>query len=380
MNDDYYCADALSFQKRTLIPRIPAERPLCFLREEDHLPPGCVISPDGTLTFSLMFPQASSVQIRFFSTPLQELSLVRDGDLWRGSIFAGTGLIVLQIMVDRQEVLSPMLPIGFGANRPMNMIEVPEEDTVISPAAVPHGSVVNDYFVSAVSGKLERICVYLPPDYHTSSRKYPVLYLQHGHGENETVWVNQGRMNFIADQLIAAGRAVSTIVVMCCGMVCFEEEDGVRLGYTEEFPRMLLEEVIPFIESRYRVCPDAEHRAMAGLSMGSIQTSIVTLNHPELFSHVGLFSGFVQDPLTGYAGHLELEKLECYRNAFKLYFRAIGDQDPYLPNFLSDDELLSRHGIDCARRIYSGGHEWKVWQHCFHDFYQMLFQNHEHTW
>ena len=374
MNDDYCYADALSFQKRTLLPRTQAERPLCFLREDDRLPPGCEISPDGTLTFSLLFHRASSVQIRFFSTPPQELSLVRDGELWRGNIFAGTGLIGLQVIVDGQEVLSPMLPIGFGGNLPMNMLEVPEEGAVIGPTAVPHGSAVNDYFESAVSGKLERICVYLPPDYPTSNRKYPVLYLQHGHGENETVWVNQGRMNFIADQLIAAGRAVSTIVVMCNGMMCVEEEDGVRLGYTGEFPRMLLEEVIPFIESRYRVYSDAGQRAMAGLSMGSIQTSIVTLNHPELFSHVGLFSGFVQDPLTGYAEHLEPEKLERYRNSFKLYFRAIGDQDPYLPNFLSDDELLSRYGIDCERRIYPGGHEWKVWQHCFHDFYQLLFQ------
>ena len=180
-------------------------------------------------------------------------------------------------------------------------------------------------------------------------------------------------MNSIADNLIAAGQATATIVVMCNGMTDFEGENGVELSYAEAFPHMLLEEVIPYIEGRYPTLTDAEHRAMAGLSIGSIQTSIITLNHPERFSHVGVFSGFVQDPLAGYSNHLTPEKLDRYRNAFKLYFRAIGDQDSFLPHFRSDDELLAKHGVAGERRIYPGGHEWKVWQHCFYDFYQLLF-------
>ncbi len=194
-----------------------------------------------------------------------------------------------------------------------------------------------------------------------SDKRYPVLYLQHGHGENETTWVTQGRMNFIADNLIDEGKAVPSIVVMCNGMTVFDEEGGVRLDYAESFPRMLVEEVIPYIYRRYRTLSDAGHRAMAGLSMGSIQTSIITLNHPELFSYVGLFSGFVQDPLTGYTGHLSPEKLKNYKDRFKVYFRGIGDRAIFLRNFLRDDELLERQKIPSDRRVYEGGHEWRVW-------------------
>ena len=97
------------------------------------------------------------------------------------------------------------------------------------------------------------------------------------------------------------------------------------------------------------------------------------LNHPELFRYTGLFSGFVQDPLAGYSNHLTPQKLAAYKDRFKVYFRGIGDQDPYMPNFLSDDDLLTEYGIKCERHIYRGGHLWKVWQHCFHDFYQLLF-------
>lgn len=373
-NQDYCYASALSFRKLNLIPRDFNIGPVSCLSDSDRVPQAWEILPEGCVQFRLYYPNAKSVALQFLWSEPITIPLEREGDLWIGKVEVGAGLNGLFVLVDGNEVLSPALPIGFSSNRPLNMIEVPETDAVIEPKDVPHGSVVMDQFYSRVTNRLERIYVYLPPDYQTSGKRYPVLYLQHGHGENETTWVTQGRMNSIADNLIAAGQATATIVVMCNGMTDFEGENGVELSYAEAFPHMLLEEVIPYIEGRYRTLADADHRAMAGLSMGSIQTSIITLNHPELFSHVGVFSGFVQDPLAGYANHLTSENLDRYRNAFKLYFRAIGDQDPFLPHFRSDDELLARYGIDCERRIYPGGHEWKVWQHCFHDFYQLLFK------
>ncbi len=372
-NKDFCYASALSLRKLNLIPRDFNIGPVSRLSDSERLPQAWEILPDGCVRFCLYYPNAKSVALQFLWNEPFTIPLKREGDLWIGTAEARTGLMGLFVLVDGNEVLSPALPIGFSSSRPMNMIEVPEADTVIEPEDVPHGSVVMDQFNSRITKRLERVYVYLPPDYQSSGKRYPILYLQHGHGENETTWVTQGRMNYIADNLIASGKAVPSVVVMCNGMTDFEEEEGVRLGFTEAFPHMLLEEVIPYIEGRYRTLADAEHRAMAGLSMGSIQTSITTLNHPELFSHVGVFSGFVQDPLTGYAEHLTQEKLDRYRNAFKLYFRAIGDQDPFLPHFRSDDELLARYGIDGERRIYPGGHEWKVWQHCFYDFYQLLF-------
>lgn len=373
-NTDYCYASALSFQKLSMIPRQLLASPMSYLTEELRVPQAYSIEPDGSVLFRLYYPNAKSVQLQILGDEPRNLILRQNGDLWTESCIPGTGLIGVIVNVDGNEVLSSALPIGYSSNRPMNLIQVPEKDAVIEPKDVPHGSVAMDFFRSAVSGNLERLFVYLPPDYPTSNKRYPVLYLQHGHGENETTWVTQGRMNFIADNLIAAGKAEASIVVMCNGMTAFEEEGGIRLDYAEGFPRMLMEEVFPYIERRYRVMTGVEHRAIAGLSMGSIQTSIITLKHPELFSYVGLFSGFVQDPLTGYTEHLSSDKLEDYRNRFKLYFRAIGNKDIFIRNFLSDDELLERHSISCDRRIYNGGHEWKVWQHCFHDFYPLLFK------
>lgn len=373
-NDDYYYASALSFRKLDMIPRQLLSVPLAHMSDDMRVPQGYTIQPDGGVAFCLHYPNAKSVQLQILGENPQNLTLNQNDSLWRGSCDPGTGLLAVIVTVDGNEVLSSALPIGYSSNRPMNLIEVPEKDTVIEPQKCAHGSVVMDFFQSQVSKKLERIYVYLPPDYMVSGKRYPVLYLQHGHGENETTWVTQGRMNFIADNLIAAHKACPAIIVMCNGMLTSEEDGCVHLCYAEGFPRMLVDEVIPFIEGRYRTFADAEHRAMAGLSMGSIQTSIITLNYPDLFRYIGLFSGFVQDPLTGYTGHLSPNKLEYFKNRFKVYFRGIGDKDIFLQYFLSDDELLERYDISCDRRIYEGGHEWRVWQHCFHDFYPLLFK------
>ncbi len=371
---DYLYAGALSFKRPDMISRQTFTVPLSRINDTQRIPQAYTIHDDGSVDFNLHYPDAGSVVLQISGDDPLIVKLERRNDLWSGKCKPGTGLMGVIVYVDGNEVICPSLPIGYSANRPLNMIDIPEENSVISPDECTHGSVVMDYFRSAVSGRLERIYVYLPAEYHSSNKSYPVLYLQHGHGENETAWVTQGRMNFIADKLIASEKAVPSIVVMCCGMMTFEEENGVRLGYTEEFERMLLEEVIPLVEKRYRVINDAEHRAMAGLSMGSIQTSIITLKHPEMFSHVGLFSGFVQDPLAGYTDHLSPELLKAYASRFRVYFRAIGDRDVFLQNFLSDDELLAEYGISSDRRIYHGSHEWKVWRHCFHDFYPLLFR------
>jgi len=373
-NSSYYFAGPLAFGACDMVPLSPPVSPATRLDDGERVPRGYRVNADGTVSFRLYYPNAGAVRVQVMNTEAPVYDLRREGAFWLGTADLGTGLITVLVTVDGNEVLSPMLPIEFSANRPMNMVEVPEEDSIIDPPGCPHGSVAADFFPSAVSGKLERIHVYLPAGYETGDRRYPVLYLQHGHGENETAWVAQGHMNFIADGLIAAGKAVPSIVVMCNGMLTVEEEGGVRLAFTGGFPRMLVEEVIPYIDSRYRTLADPEHRAMAGLSMGSIQTSIITLEHPELFRYAGLFSGFLQDPLARYTRHLSPERLSAYTERYRVYFRAIGDRDHYIQNFLSDDELLARHGVACDRRIYDGAHEWKVWRHCFRDFYPLLFR------
>ena len=200
-----------------------------------------------------------------------------------------------------------------------------------------------------------------------------MLYLQHGHGENEMVWFHQGKINFIYDTLIAENKAVPAIVVMCNGMYYIEDETGITLD-VGRLPELIRNEIIPYVDSHYRTFADREHRGMAGLSMGSLQTSMLSFSYPELFDYVGVFSGFVQDIITGSTVHVTEEKLLHFANGKKLFFRAMGDEDIYFEYFEKDDRLLEKYQILNVRKVYHGKHEWNVWRKCFCDFVQMIFK------
>ena len=286
----------------------------------------------------------------------------------------GEGFIAIFLKVDGTSILSEFFPIGYGGNKAINYIDVPEQDHPIELLGENHGSVLSDFFESKITGQLERIMIYLPPEYmQNTEKKYPVLYLQHGHGENETCWVSQGKMNFIYDNLVHQRKAVPAIVVMANGMIYEESGDKRELKY-RDMSAFVKEELIPYVENKYRTYGDKEHRAMAGLSMGSLQTSITAFEHSELFSYVGVFSGFVQDILTQNQSHLTEKNKESFRGNNKLFFRGIGAEDRFIDFFKSDDEFLEKSKIKCERKIYKGDHEWKVWRRCLYDFAQLIFR------
>ena len=334
------------------------------------LPEPYVITEEGTVRFQLYYPNAGKVELRDYS---QEYRLVKQGDFWCGEFDMGEGFLAVFLEIDGTSVISQFLPVGYGGNQIINYIDVPERERSIELPEGNHGSVVCDFFESRITGQLERVMIYLPPEYmQNTEKKYPVLYLQHGHGENETCWISQGKMNFIYDDLIYHGKAVPAIVVMANGMM-YEEDEEKRTLKFRKLSVFMKEELIPYIENKYRVLGDKEHRAMAGLSMGSLQTSIVAFENPELFSYVGVFSGFVQDILTQNQSHLAESNIDAFCNNNKLFFRAIGDEDVYIGYFRSDDKFLEKHGLKCEKKIYRGGHEWKVWRHCLYDFAQKIF-------
>lgn len=363
----------LTFRKTNMIPKDENMGPIVNYDYDAVLPNPYEVIGEGKVRFNLYYPDAQNVILR---TYLDAFELQKNGACWVGECNVGTGFIGVMLNVDGHEVLCPSLPIGFGGNKPINFIQILETASVIEPLNCSHGSVVMEYVPSVVTGRLERIYLYLPPDYHKNeAEKYPILYLQHGHGENETTWVNQGKVNFIFDNLIAQGKAKPAVVVMCNGMVSFERAKEIYVDITEAFEKMLISEVMPYVEKKYRVHADKAHRAMAGLSMGSMQTSVVTLKHQDLFNYAGIFSGFVRDVLTGYEGHMQMDYLQTYSKNLKYIFRAMGEDDNYMDAFLSDDQLFESYGIACERVIYPGYHEWKVWQHCIHDFAQKIFQD-----
>ncbi len=297
------------------------------------------------------------------------------------------GMTYIQLYVDGEEMLYPYLPIAYGCSRPYNAVVMPEEDDFYRLKDVPHGAVRREWFRSSVTSDWASCMVYTPPGYdEETDRKYPVLYLQHGHGENETGWVYSGKVNWILDNMIDAGEAKPFIVVMNAGMVQKKREDGNRVIDHTLLPDIIVKDVIPFIEGKYRIIGDRDNRAMAGLSMGSMHTSITTMTHPELFSRIGLFSGFLRDLIAGDPemdpisrkpsdnGHLKaLDDPEKFAEDYKVFFRGIGDSDHLIRFFLEDDEILKEKGVSCIRKMYKGGHDWNVWRRCIRDFAGIVF-------
>ena len=337
---------------------------------------GFEVREDGTVFFRIKAPNASEVNIDTFGTP-HLLSRVSD-EMWEGVADLGRGFKYIFVKIDGADVLCPYLPIGFGCCRPMNYIDVPvpgeAEWDVLD--GVPHGSVTRHIIDSTVTGKQEVCLVYAPPAYDPN-KKYPVLYLQHGYGENEIGWVFQGRLARIADRLLAEGSMREMLVVMGNGMAQMSGDEASMEHAAELYPRILLEDVIPFIEKRYPVLTDKWHRAMAGLSMGSFQTSLTTLTHPGLFGWAGLFSGFLRSPWPNVsASHLAiLDDAEKFRESFRLFYRAMGTEDQFFDRFLAEDELLAHKPVELLRRTFPGGHDWGVWRRCIHDFLPMLFKD-----
>ncbi|MDD3138798.1 MAG: alpha/beta hydrolase-fold protein [Lachnospiraceae bacterium] len=362
-------SDLLSFRKRlapTVDSDVVIDRP-----KTEILPEPYVITEERKIRFKLYYPNAGKVEIWDY---FKEYKLEKNGDFWCGEFDMGDGFIAIFLKIDGTSVLSEFFQIGYGGNQAINYIDVPEQDHPIELLGENHGSIVSDFIESKITGQLERIMIYLPPEYmQNTEKKYPVLYLQHGHGENETCWISQGKMNFIYDNLINQKKAVPAIVVMANGMM-YDESGDTRVLKFRDMSEFVKKELISYVENKYRTYGDKEHRAMAGLSMGSLQTSITIFENSELFSYVGVFSGFVQDILTQNQSHLTKENIDDFQVNIKLFFRGIGDEDQFIEFFQSDDVFLENNKLECERKIYKGGHEWNVWRRCFYDFAQKIFK------
>lgn len=346
------------------------------------IPKGIQVQEDGDILATFYAPEARMVSCGFEG---KEIAMSRgDNGIWQAVFTSETpGLKPIVFRVDGVAVMNPMAPIGFGWSRPMNYVDVPEKDCdFYFLKDVPHGTVAQEFYYSTVTGNYESCMLYLPPEYvGTSDKKYPVLYLQHGHGENEKCWLYQGKVNFIMDNLLAEGKTVPSVIVMNNGMVHTKNGEGNPVMDSSLLEHLLVKDCIPFIERKYRVYTDKENRAMAGLSMGSMQTSITTMHHPDLFNYVGVFSGFLRRLSDGNCDHLKfLDDKERFRASFKVFMRAMGTEDHFYDNFVKDNALMAERGLapdECPNHkicYYPGGHEWQVWRKCIYDFLQIVFQ------
>ena len=243
---------------------------------------------------------------------------------------------------------------------------------------VPHGDVREHWFHSGVDGNFRRMFVYTPAGYESeTSRRYPVLYLQHGAGEDESEWTHSGLAAIILDNLIAEGKAEPMIVVMNNDFVYKKGDRIIRLALSENwsanFEEMFVNEVIPDIDSHYRTVPDKAHRAMAGLSLGGMLTSNIGIKRPDLFSWFGLFSGGVtDDPAKLHDG---IMKTPAFKDV-RLVFMSCGE--------LEYPERVNKGaaGVNALGGRAKGvgyvspgtAHEWQTWRRSLYEFLPLLFK------
>lgn len=231
--------------------------------------------------------------------------------------------------------------------------------------------------MSKVTGEHRHIFVYTPPGYEQGRKKYPVLYLQHGYTENETGWSHQGRCGFIMDNLIADGKSLPFIIVMENGETSHPFTGAQRTNGSmnqnafEKFPDILIKDVIPFIEANFRVYKDAGHRALAGLSMGGMQTRQISLAHSDLFSQIGLFSG-------GTISAKDLQDHPDFLKNNKLTFISYGSREVENPRGQSPEQTVNEvKALGLNAHYYVSpltAHEWQTWRRSLYEFAPLLFR------
>jgi enterochelin esterase family protein len=258
------------------------------------------VNSEGRVRVQIKARDAHKVQLDISAV---KYDLTKDtSGVWTGeSAPQDEGFHYYQLWVDGAAVPDPSSLYFYGASRWGSGIEIPAKDQdFYAMKNVPHGQVIELPYFSKSNNSMRRCFIYTPPGYDKDAKKrYPVLYLQHGGGENETGWSSQGHANLIMDNLIAEGKAKSFIIVMDNGtwaMTGPRPADRTAgtwppKGWADGFSKTLLEDIIPMIDANYRTIADQPHRAMAGLSMGGMQTRVITLAHPEVFGYVGIFSG-----------------------------------------------------------------------------------------
>jgi enterochelin esterase-like enzyme len=381
---------------------------------------------DGRVVFRIHLPNAKSVQLEggqgLCSKPVP---LTRDSDgNWSVTLApAVMGFHYYWFNVDGAQMNDPGSETFFGYGRETGGIEIPDPQQISSdlvtapvipfyaPHKGPQGQLHEHWYESAMTGRWRRCFVYTPPEYGAAAnaeKRYPVLYLQHGAGEDETGWCRQGGVNFIMDNAIhgfsssffaqSAPKAKEMIVVMENGYASYKtksaemrdpSEKYLRTG-AEAFGAVMVNEVIPMIDRNFRTIADREHRAMAGLSMGGSQTMAIALTHLDLFAYIGTFSGaqFMVprspsagvtqqpfDPKTSYGG--AFADADAFNSKVRLLWMGAGTAELALNESLRVNAEKLRTANIKITQYHSPGtaHEWQTWRLCLNKFAPLLFQS-----
>lgn len=354
------------------------------------------VNSQGAVRVSIAAPQANLVQLDIGG---KKYDLKKDtAGVWTGeSAPQDVGFHYYQLNVDGASVPDPGSFYYYGASRWGSGIEIPAADSAFFALKnVPHGDLRKSYYFSKASNRMRPVYIYTPPGYEKeTAKKYPVLYLQHGMGENETGWGSQGYAGLIMDNLIAEGKAKPFIIVM--------ENSSVNLGgmrrpaappqgqtppapgapgnaprpgggpgrgmnFATEFEKVLFNDLIPYIEANYRVIANAENRAMAGLSMGGMQTRSLVMANPDKFAYVGMFSSGTFVPS-------EITDINAFKKKGKLVFMSFGGKEGGAARIPAAAEEWNKIGIKGVSYVSpETGHEWHSWRRSLYEFAPLLFK------
>ncbi len=360
------------------------------------------IYPDGRVEVRVKAPLAQKIQVQIGATPAIDMVKGEDG-LW--SVVSPPivpGFHYYYLTIDGVTVSDPASYSYYGVSKDSSGIDVPERGVDFYLVKdVPHGEIREHWYHSKATGSWRRCFIYTPPGYDAALKtRYPVLYLQHGGGEDETGWIRQGHANFILDNLIAAGQAKPMIIVMDSG---YAMRPGAvtpppspsnaanpnaflqRISaVTAVFDDVMIGDLIPEIDAKYRTLPDREHRAMAGLSMGGMQTLEVTMKHTDTFSYVGGFSGAD----LGFVFGQNLSEIKTAHNgvwsdpaAFgkkvHLLWLGLGTEEPERMHtgIMAFHNALEKAGVKHVFYLSQGtAHEWQTWRRDLKEFAPLLFR------
>ncbi len=326
------------------------------------------VNSQGYARFKIVAPAADSVRVSLGlgGKGGTKLAKAEDGS-WMGTT-AGPmdeGFHYYNVKIDGGKFNDPGALNFYGSVRWESGIEIPAHDQdFYALKDVPHGNVQQILFPSKSTNTSRRAFVYTPPGYEKNQKiKYPVLYLQHGWGEDETAWANQGRANLIMDNLIADGKIKPFIIVMTYGMTNEIKWGGIRDFKIDAFQTVLVDELIPYVDANFRTLTDQPNRAMAGLSMGGIETKMVTLNKPEVFSHYALLSGGTYKP----------EDIKD-KSKVKLIFLSCGSKER--PDGVKSATVaLKEAGFNAVSYISEGtAHEFQTWRRSLYQLAPLLFK------
>lgn len=345
------------------------------------------VNSQGYARFRIVAPDAKAVKVSLGLGGRGGTVLTKAADgSWMGTSEGplDEGFHYYHVTIDGGVFNDPGAQNFYGSTRWESGIEIPAHDAdFYALKNVPHGNVAQVLFPSPSTGTQRRAFVYTPPGYDRNAReRYPVLYLQHGWGEDETAWPNQGHANLIMDNMIAAGETRPFIIVMTYGMtndVRPGAPGGLASFDIKPFQTVLLDELIPYVDGHFRTIADPQHRAMAGLSMGGFETKLIAPKNLDTFNYIGLFSG-------GTVSIDDVNNTPGYRDKVKLTFVSFGSREleggrggpPAGPRVdpRVNAKALKDAGIRSAFYVSPNtAHEFLTWRRSLKEFAPLLFRD-----